>query len=495
MTRLLALLALVAAPVSAAGQTPPPPPVEARIAALEPVFAAWMEAQHVPGLVWGVVKDGRLVFVRGLGVQDLDTRRPVTADSRFRIASMSKAFTAMAILKLADAGRLSLEAPAERYVPEMKGWRYPTSDSRRITVADLLHHDAGFVEDNPWGDRQQPLGEAAFTAMLRAGVPFANGPGVTMEYSNFGYATLGRIVSNVGGAPYQQWIGRQILTPLGMTATGYDVLAGDQTQRALGYRWQDGGWVREPDMADGAFGAMGGLQTTARDYARWVGFLLSAWPARDGAEMGPVGRATVRRIVEGGFVTARDRAAGLEPCRQAASYGMAWFTINDCDLGRVVTHTGGYPGFGSVVMLLPDAGIGIFAFANRTYAAPTLPVMQALLALRREGATPDRAVPVSTGLAAAYDAARTAWRAGDAERAPLAGNVLLDRNAARRRAEIAAAKADAGDCPMTEPVIPVSAMEGYFIWTCAKGKVAGRVQRAPTPVLSLQVLDFRASQP
>ena len=81
---------------------------------------------------------------------------------------MSKAFTALAILKLRDEGKLALDSPAEAYVPEMRDWRYPTSDSPKITVRNLLTHSAGFVEDNPWGDRQQVMPEAEFTAMLAA---------------------------------------------------------------------------------------------------------------------------------------------------------------------------------------------------------------------------------------------------------------------------------------------------------------------------------------
>lgn len=492
MIRIIAVALIAATPLAAAAQVPPPA-IDTAGPRVHDLFEAWRMRQHVPGLVYGIVKDGRLVVVCGLGVADTASNRAVTPDTRFRIASMSKAFTALAILKLRDAGKLSLDAPAERYVPEMRGWRYPTADSPKITVADLLHHTAGYVEDNPWGDRQQPLSERDFTVMLKAGVPFATVPGTAMEYSNLGYATLGRIVSNVGGRRYQDWIGAQILRPLGMTATGYDVLAVPQETRALGYRWQDEAWVREPDMADGAFGAMGGLETTATDYAKWVGFLLSAWPARDGADTGPVKRATVRAIVEGnGFPSGgyRNTEAG-PPCRVAGAYAMGWRVVDDCDLGRIVTHTGGYPGYGSVVMLLPDAGVGIFAFANRTYAAPSLPATQALLALKLAGALPARPMPVSPGLAEAYAAAKAAWTTGDATVAPLTNNVLLDRDAARRRADIAAAKAQVGACPMTEPVVPISMMEGIYEWHCERGRIAGRIQRAPTPSLSLQVIDYR----
>jgi len=505
--RVFSAALLLTLPTAAAAQGAAPTTVgapesvsAASVEAMEPqitgFFDAWMKSAHVPGLVYGVVKDGKLVLVRGLGVQDTATRRPITADSQFRIASMSKAFTAMAILKLRDEDRLSLDAPAERYVPELRNWRYPTADSRRTRVADLLHHTGGFVEDNPWGDRQQPLSEPAFTAMLKAGVPLAQAPGLRMEYSNLGYATLGRIVSNVSGRRYQDYIRSSIMTPLGMTSTGYDVLNGPQDLRALGYRWQDDAWVREPDMADGAFGAMGGVQTTANDYWRWVSFLLSAWPARDGADNGPIKRATVREIVEGAnFVNTVERpGASGKPCRVASAYGMGWQVVNDCDVGRIVTHSGGYPGYGSIVMMLPDAGVGVFAFANRTYAGPGLPVSQTLYALRQAGLANERGVPVSPELTRAYDIMREVWRSGDPARAPLANNVVPDRDLARRRKDIAHLKKQVGACRTDAAIKPISAMEGTFTWTCANGNVAGRVQRAPTPALSLQVLSFTAAK-
>jgi CubicO group peptidase (beta-lactamase class C family) len=474
--------------------TPPPP----ALAEIDKIYADWQSAAHVPGLVYGIVAGGRLVYVKGLGVQDVATRAPVTPDTLFRIASMSKAFTALAILKLRDEGKLSLDAPAETYVPQMRGWRYPTSDSPKITVRNLLTHSAGFVEDNPWGDRQQVMPEDDFTAMLAAGVPFARAPGLGMEYSNFGYASLGRIVSNVSGVRYEDYIRRELMAPLGMGSTGYDVLASPPQRRAIGYRWQDNGWVREPDMRDGAFGAMGGVETSANDYAKWVAFLLSAWPARDGADAGPVRRSTVREIVTGAnFATGvmRNPAAGGAPCRDAIAYGMAWRVVDDCDLGRIVTHTGGYPGYGSVVLLLPDKGVGLFAFSSKTYGGASLPTLRAALALSKAGFLSDRAVPVSAGLASAYDSARAVWARGDIAAAPLANNLLLDRDPARWKTLLAGLREEVGECRGDEPVMPVSAMEGRFEWSCTHGRISGRVQRAPTNALSLQALEFNAATP
>ena len=499
-----ALLALITAPVAAqplepaAPASPAAPISTATFAEIDQLFADWRMSAHVPGLVYGVVVDGRLVHVRGLGVQDIVSNRPVTPDTLFRIASMSKAFTALAILRLRDAGKVALDAPADTYVPELRGWRYPTGDSPRPTVRNLLTHTSGFVEDNPWGDRQQVLSEGEFTAMLRAGVPFARAPGLAMEYSNFGYATLGRIVTNVSGLPYQDYIRREIMAPLGMASTGYDVFASPQARRAIGYRWQDNRWVREPDMRDGAFGAMGGVETSAQDYAKWVAYLLSAWPARDGADSGPVRRSTAREIVTGANFPAgvmRSPAIGGAPCRQATAYGMGWRVIDDCDLGRVVTHTGGYPGYGSVVVLLPDRNVGLFAFASRTYGAPSLPVFRSALLLQKAGAIDAPTIPVSDGLATAYDAARAVWRLGTITAAPLANNVLMDRDAAAWARLVADLRAEVGTCPATEPIQPVSAMEGRFTWNCAHGRISGRVQRAPTPTVTIQALEYTVATP
>ena len=136
---------------------------------------------------------------------------------------MSKAFTALAILKLRDDGKLTLDALAETYVPEMRGWTYPTKDSPRLRVRDLLSHAGGFVTDDPWGDRQTVLPEADFTRMLRDGVPFTRAPGMAYEYSNFGFALLGRIVTNVSGMPFKDYIEGNIMRQLGMSDTGYDI--------------------------------------------------------------------------------------------------------------------------------------------------------------------------------------------------------------------------------------------------------------------------------
>uniref|UniRef100_UPI003983C7AE hypothetical protein n=1 Tax=Phenylobacterium sp. TaxID=1871053 RepID=UPI003983C7AE len=132
---------------------------------------------------------------------------------------------------------------------------------------------------------------------------------------------------------------------------------------------------------------------------------------------------------------------------------------------------------------------------SRTYGGPSLPATRGLLALHRAGALTQPPMPVSPGLAAAYDAARAVWRSGKITDAPLANNVLPDRDAASWQTLVNGVKAQVGACAATEAIAPTSAMEGRFSWTCEHGRVTGRVQRAPTPAMTLQALEFAAAQP
>ena len=456
---------------------------------------------HIPGMVYGVVIDGKLVHVAGFGVQDIVSNRPVTPDSLFRIASMTKAFTALTILQQRDLGRLSLDEPAEKYVPELQSWPYPTSDSPKIRVRDLLSHVAGFVTDDPWGDRQTPLPEADFTALLKAGVPFTRAPQTGFEYSNLGYALLGRIISNVSRKPFEESISRTLLEPLGMSSSGFVADAAPAERRSLGYRWEDDQWRPEPALGPGAFGAMGGLQTSARDYAKWVAFLLSAWPPRDGPELEPVKRSTVRELAQGlNFPALRKRPgrSGDEACRQAAAYGMGFYVAVDCDLGLTLSHGGGYPGFGSRVLLLPERGVGIFAFANRTYAGPSPAVWDVALALDKAGILPPpRSVQPGPALLDGYRAAGEIFRAGAIEAAGdrLAMNVLLDHDSRHWSQMLGKVRAESGDCDTGSPLSAEGSLSGSFTWTCAHGRVRGEIEMAPTSPPRLQSLELEPVKP
>ena len=462
------------------------PLMETTLATLDADFAKWMKDNHVPGLVWGVVREGQLVHVKALGVQDIgDTRRPVNADTGFRIASMSKAFTGYAILKLRDAGKLRLDDKASKYIPEIKGW------ANDITVADLLHHAAGFVTDDPWGDRQQVMPEAEFTKLLKAGVPSTAAPGTRYEYSNMGFALLGRIISNVSKQDYASYVAAQVFKPLGMAATTYENADVPAQTRAIGYRWENNAWAEEPYMKHGAFGAMGGITTSANDYAKWVGYLLSAWPA---SEREAKLRSTIRAMQYGGGIIHRRGRPGKEGinCRISGIYGAGLATANDCVLGNVLFHGGGFPGYGSHMLLIPDAGVGIFALTNRTYAGASAPVWDAATALWQSGSIKARDLPVSALLAEGYAAVKAIWKAGSVSgvRTKLAMNFTMDRSDENWVNHLAELQAKSGPCDNSVPVVATGELAGRFAWTCRTGKVNGTVLLAPSATAQIQSLSF-----
>jgi D-alanyl-D-alanine-carboxypeptidase/D-alanyl-D-alanine-endopeptidase len=243
---------------------------------------------------------------------------------------------------------------------------------------------------------------------------------------------------------------------------------------------------------------MGGVQTSAADYAKWVSYLLSAWPPRDGADTGPVRRSSVRELAQGAnfpSVQLRPGSSGAGACRQASTYGMGFYAATDCELALTLSHGGGYPGYGSHVLLLPDYGIGIFALANRTYAGPRAPVWDAAVTLLRAGQLKPRSSQPSPALTSAYAAAIKMFTAGfiTSEGDVLAMNFLMDRDAEHRARDLAGLKADVGTCDTAAPIVPTGALAGHFTWNCQRGRVRGQILLAPTPSPRIQSLTFTRS--
>ena len=249
-------------------------------------------------------------------------------------------------------------------------------------------------------------------------------------------------------------------------------------------------------MRDGAFGAMGGVQTSAREYARWVAFLLSAWPPRDGAETGPVRRSTVRELAQGlNFVVVARRPGQPDSCPQAQAYGMGFRIAQDCDLGLTLAHGGGYPGYGSYLLLIPERGVGIFAFANRTYAGPSAPVWETAIGLHRMNLLTRFPPPVSDALARAYSAAGAIFHAGNLRpgRNMLAMNFLMDRSAENWAREFARLKDQAGECRTDAPITATGALSGQFLWFCDRTTIQGNLLLAPTSPPTIQALRLMPS--
>ncbi len=452
---------------------------------IDRLFKAFAERSRVPGIAYGILIDGRLAHSGAAGYRDARTKAPVDADTVFRIASMTKSFTALCIMRLRDDGKLSLDDPAERYVPELAGLVYPTADSPRITIRHLLSHAEGFPEDNPWGDRQLAATDAGMAAMMTRGIPFSTAPGTAYEYSNYGFAILGRIVANVSGQPYRRYLRANILEPLGMTSTTLEAAEVPTERLAHGYRLEGSELVDEPALPDGAFGPMGGMLTSTRDLAAYVGFLASAWPPRDDPDTGPVRRSSLREMQQVWRPSpARVFRDGVDAPLQltAGGYGFGLRVWQTCGLSHTVAHSGGLPGFGSHMRWLPEHGVAIIAMGNLTYTSWGRVTEDAIDALARTGGLKPRTPQPSAALVdarAAIIRLIDRWDDGEAS-AIAADNLFLDAPADARRRQVEAIRARLGACRADGAFDVENALRGTWKMTCDRGSLRVAITLAPT---------------
>lgn len=451
---------------------------------LDRVFEKYFKEKAVPGMVYGVVVDGELVRVKGFGVRDIGSNDPVTPATVFRIASMTKSYTALAILKLRDEGKLSLDDLVSKWVPEIASLKYPTRDSAPLRVRQLLTHGAGFPEDNPWGDRQLAISDAELGKWLDSGIPFSTTPDTTFEYSNYGFALAGRIVARVSGKPYAEYLEKEILRPLGLKSTWLDPNDVPAGRRAIGYGRRNDKLFEIESLRHGSFGPMGGILTDASDMAKYVAFHLSAEPSRDDREAGPVSRASVREMQRVWRAT------------KGGGYGYGLGISSNCRFEHIVGHGGGLPGFGSYMMWLPDYGVGIFAMTNFTYSGPTPAIREAFEVLAKTGGLEPRALPVSPTLAATQGSLVKLWKSwSDATMDGLAAdNLFLDKPRATYQAEVAQLNSKFKNCRAGE-LKPENWLRGGFELACDEGQVGVTFTLAPTNPPKLQMLRFTANPP
>ncbi len=338
--------------------------------AVDAIAEGWQRRGAQPGLAYGVVSGGRLVHAGGLGRRRLDGGPP-DAGTVFRIASMTKSFTASAVLALRDQGALRLDDPAADYVPELRGWRPACADAPPVRIRHLLTMTGGFPTDDPWGDREQGTPLDRFSEFLADGVSFAWAPGTRFEYSNLGYAILGRVVAAASGRPYRDFVVSRLLRPLGLTSTGFEASEFGADRLASGYRRRGGGWIEVPLDPYGAFAPMGGVFSCVADLAVWMAGLAAAFPPGEPDTGGPhpLARAS-RREMQLPHVGTGPRVPVPLPggLASAGGYGFGLFTEEDPRWGRIVWHSGGYPGFGSNMRWHLASGTGVVVLGNSTYA-------------------------------------------------------------------------------------------------------------------------------
>lgn len=461
---------------------------------IEKLYRDYAEKNHFPAISFGVIAGGQLVYSGSVGTSNIATHTAATTKSLFRIASMSKSFTAMAILKLRDEGKLSLMDPVSKYIPEINKAGALTKDAPAITIQNLLTMSAGFPEDDPWGDRQLDIDDEEFMKQISAGISFSNVPGVMYEYSNLGFALLGKIIGNVSGTPYQKYITEHIMKPIGMNNSKWEYDEVPKEQLALGYQWIDGVWKEIPLLHDGAYGAMGGMICSIEDFSKYVALHLAAWPARNETESGPVRRSSIREMHQPWrfnnlFTDAKTRSGEL--CPEVAGYGFGLAWRKNCKEIVRVSHSGGLPGFGSEWRIYPDYGIGVVAFSNHTYGSPGRANAAALDTLIAIAGLKPRVLPPSQILNQRKEEIVKLLPAWKEEQTNIfAENFFPDESLERRRKATRKLFEEAGALKSVKALEPENQLRGSFVLECDKKNILIFFALTPEKEALIQQLDI-----
>jgi len=435
--------------------------------ALDDLMAARVREGRTPSVAYALVADGRIVH--GGGFADEAVTPTPGLDTAFRIASCTKSFTAVAMLQQRDAGRLDLDSPVSDHLP------LTTIPEAAPTVAHLASMAAGFPTDDPWGDRQESLPLDRFDAMAAEGFRTIDAPGARFEYSNLGYALLGRVLARVSGRDYRDLVREDVLAPLGLPGIGYDRSVEAPGGIASGFARFEGRWEAQPFSDPGAFSPIGGLFATPRGLAQWIAWLAEAWrPDASDAVLAASSR--------------RDMQAARIPIEGAASYGFGLFVEEHPRHGLVVSHSGGYPGYGAHMRWHAASGLGIVVLENARYSGATRPATQGLELVLDQTALPDPLPELWPETIAARDAVERLLRGWDAEAADalLAENVVMDESIDRRRTRIDELTARAGIDAAT-PVLPLdeaaprSRTAAHLVWTVPGATGALRCEIRLTP--------------
>jgi CubicO group peptidase (beta-lactamase class C family) len=240
-------------------------------AELQTRLASFIEENRLPGGAAGVVCGDELTWSAGAGYADLATAKPTDPVMLYGIASVTKTFTGTAIMQLRDAGRLDLDDPAVRWLPELGSLANPFGPAEAVTIRRMLSHESGLPADPPGTDWTGPdyQGEPEQTLRRAGEIRVQFPPHARHQYSDLAYQWLGEIITRVSGTPYPRYIREAILDPLGLTATDFLPLPAELTARsATGYQWRGLSDYLDPAPLMPPVWAEGGLWSCVDDLAR-----------------------------------------------------------------------------------------------------------------------------------------------------------------------------------------------------------------------------------
>jgi CubicO group peptidase (beta-lactamase class C family) len=330
------------------------PEISAALALVDARLAAEREDRKIPGLSAGVVYDQDLIWHKGYGNANRDKLIPADENTIYRVASITKLFTATMLMQLRDAGKLSLDDPIEKYLPEFQ-IKSSHSDARPATFRQVASHGSGLPREGAhegWRSATMPMIEELLKSLtdVEMRLPVMTEP----KYSNLGIAIMGHALSHVAGQRYDEYVRENILQPLGMTQTGFDPSAyGDE--RAIGYHLAKGKFEISPTWDEKGFRPAGGMYSSVSDIARFISLQF-----RDGSAGGKqiLGGSSLREM-HSPVLVASDFETG---------FGIGW-GIRRAAGKKVIGHSGGLPGYTTNISLVPSMKLAVIVFTN-TGTAP-----------------------------------------------------------------------------------------------------------------------------
>lgn len=348
------LLAVCLLPAVAPAQSP---------AVIDSIVTSALATFHTPGVAVAVVKDGKVIVARGYGVKRLGSTEPVGPDTRFGIASNTKAFTATALGILVEEGKIAWDAPVIRYLPEFA--MYDPFVTRELTIRDLLVHRSGLglgAGDLLWWPASTYT-RAEIVQRLRFVKP-ATSFRTAYAYDNVLYLVAGEVIARVSGMSWEQFVQQRILGRVGMTASTVRHSDAAGTSDVATTHAEINGTLRviAPMTSDNTNPA-GGINAGARDMAKWLLVQLDSGKLATGERL--VSARTAREIWTG--VTPMPQGgvpADLAPLRTQFNLYALGFQTNDFRGRKVVWHTGGLPGYLSFVAFIPEARVGVAVLTN-----------------------------------------------------------------------------------------------------------------------------------
>ena len=301
----------------------------------------------VPGASLLVIHHGEPVVWRPYGFADLETNIPATPSTNYRLASVTKQFTATAILRLVESGKLSLDDPVKRWLPSLPA----AADD--VTIRHLLTHTSGLIdyEDVMPDDTKEQLKDADVLRLLESQNTTYFTPGTSYRYSNSGYALLALIVERASGVSFATYLKSHVFAPLGMNDTvAHEAGVSTVAQRAFGYSLVDGKWTRTDQSLTSAVLGDGGVYSSIYDLAKWDAALYDPFYAQ-------------------AFVPAtKTDEANVE-------YGFGW-RITNVDGERMLWHSGETRGFRNVLLRFPERRLTVVLLTNRNEPAPYATAMK-----------------------------------------------------------------------------------------------------------------------